>query len=132
MSIRKLNCVALLGICYSIAAGDYERADVSRYERLPENTKNLYDIIISGITLIFENGVAPVVVDIGINTEDSVGPEGVVRQKTEDRRYRRPQQTFVVSIDRCKGEIGRWARDCGGMRSRFEKTAFRTEEYLTH
>ena len=81
MSIRKLNCVALLGICYSIAAGDYERADVSRYERLPENTKNLYDIIISGITLIFENGVAPVVVDIGINTEDSVGPEGVVRQK---------------------------------------------------
>ena len=75
MSIRKLNCVALLGICYSIAAGDYERADVSRYERLPENTKNLYDIIISGITLIFENGVAPVVVDIGINTEDSADPE---------------------------------------------------------
>ncbi len=81
MSIRKLNCVALLGICYSIAAGDYEPADVSQYERLPENTKNFYDIIISGITLTFENGVAPVVVDVGMNTEDSVGPDGVVRQK---------------------------------------------------
>lgn len=81
MSIRKLNCVALLGICYSIAAGDYEHADVSRYEQLPQNTKNLYDIIISGLTLTFANGVSPVVVDVGINTEESVDAKGVVQQK---------------------------------------------------
>jgi Zinc carboxypeptidase len=81
MSIRKLNCVALLGICYSIAADEYERADVSRYERLPENTKNLYDTIITGLTLTFGNGVAPVVVDVGINSGESVGADGVVRQK---------------------------------------------------
>ena len=80
MSIRKLNCVALLGICYSIAAGDYEHADVSRYEQLPQNTKNLYDSIISGLTLTFANGVSPVVVDVGINTEESVNAMGVVQQ----------------------------------------------------
>jgi len=81
MSIRKLNCVALLGICYSIAKGEYERADVSRYERLPENVKNLYDTIIAGLTLTFEDGIVPVVVDIGINTEDIAGADGVVHQK---------------------------------------------------
>ncbi len=80
MSIRKLNCVALLGICYSIAAGDYEHADVSRYEQLLQNTKNLYDITISGLTLTFANGVSPVVVDVGINTEESVDAMGVVQQ----------------------------------------------------
>ncbi|MGA9408499.1 MAG: M14 family zinc carboxypeptidase [Bacteroidota bacterium] len=83
MSIRKLNCVALLGICYSIATGEYGHADVSRYERLPENTKNLYDFIIRGIRLTFANGVAPVVVDVGINTEESVDGKGIVRQKNK-------------------------------------------------
>ena len=81
MSIRKLNCVALLGICSSIATGNYEQADVSRYEQLPENTKNLCDIIIKGLTLTFANGVSPVVVDVGINTEESVDAKGVVQQK---------------------------------------------------
>ena len=83
MSIRKLNCVALLGICYSVATGDYERADVSRYERLPDNTKNLYDIIIRGIKLTFANGVAPVIVDVGINTEESVDRKGIVQHKNK-------------------------------------------------
>ena len=44
--------------------------------------RRTFTILLSaGITLTFENGVAPVVVDIGMNTEDSVGPDGVVRQK---------------------------------------------------
>ena len=81
MSIRKLNCVALLGICYSIAAGAYEQADISRYERLSENTKNLYDVIIRGIQLTFENGIAPVIVDIGINTEESMDGKGMIQRK---------------------------------------------------
>ncbi|MGA7159954.1 MAG: M14 family zinc carboxypeptidase [Bacteroidota bacterium] len=81
MSIRKINCVALLGICYSIATGAYEQADISRYERLLENTKNLYDVIIRGIQVTFANGVAPVIVDIGINTEESIDEKGMVQQK---------------------------------------------------
>jgi len=81
MSIRKLNCVALLAICYSIASGEYEQADVAHYEELPENTKSLCDTIISGITLTFGEGIASVIVDIGVNTEESAGQDGVVRQK---------------------------------------------------
>ena len=81
MYIRKLNCVGLLGICYSIATGDYEKTEVSRYEQLADNTKNFCDIIIRGITLTFTNGVAPVVVDIGINTEESVDEKGIVQRK---------------------------------------------------
>ena len=48
-----------------------------------ENTKNLYDFIIRGIRLTFANGVAPVVVDVGINTEESVDGKGIVRQKNK-------------------------------------------------
>ena len=109
MSIRKLNCVALLGICYSIATGDYEHAVVSRYERLPENTKNLYDIIITGITLTFANGVAPVVVDIGMNSEDSVGSDGIVlqKQKIVDIGDLSKQSTFQLIDAKGKSADGR-------------------------
>jgi len=99
MYIRKLNCVALLGICYSIATGEYEDADISRYEQLPDNTKNLYDIIIRGIKLTFPNGVAPVLVDVGINTEESIDGKGIVQQKNKvvdigDLRMYSSFQTF--------------------------------------
>jgi Zinc carboxypeptidase len=80
MFIRKLNCVGLLGICYAIATGEYKSADISHYERLADNTKNLYDVIIRDVTLVFGNGVAPIVADIGINIEETVGG-GVLRRR---------------------------------------------------
>ncbi|MDE3058708.1 MAG: peptidase M14 [Bacteroidota bacterium] len=80
MYIRKLNCVALLGIWYSIATNAFEKADIARYGSLPQNTQNLYDIIIHGVTLKYSNGLAPVVVDIGINMEETVGADGVVHR----------------------------------------------------
>lgn len=81
MFIRRLNCVALLGISYAIATGEYKQANVSNYERLPENAKNLYDLIIRGATLTQPNGVAPVVIDIGINIEEVKTNDGaLVRQ----------------------------------------------------
>jgi hypothetical protein len=83
MYIRKLNCVALLGICYSIATGEFEKSDVTQYEQLAENTKNLYDIIIQGVTLTFTNSTAPVAADIGINTEESVDENGIVQRKAK-------------------------------------------------
>ena len=78
MSIRKLNCTALLGICYAVAIGEVDDAEISKYEQLADNTKNLYDVIIRGITLTFDNGAAPIVADVGINLEESVDG-GVVR-----------------------------------------------------
>ena len=80
MYIRKLNCVALLGICYSISTDEYEKSDVGRYEQLADNTKNLYDVIIHGARLTFANGTAPVVVDIGIDMVESVDANGIIQR----------------------------------------------------
>lgn len=80
MYIRKLNCVALLGIWYSIATDSYEKADIAHYESLPENKQNLYDIIIRGVTLKYSGALAPVIVDIGINVEESVSADSVVHR----------------------------------------------------
>ena len=80
MTIRKLNCVALLGICYAVATGENENAEISKYEQLPDNTKNLYDVIIRDVILTFGKGVAPIVADIGINIEESVDG-GLVRRR---------------------------------------------------
>ena len=83
MFIRKLNCIALLGISYAIATGEYEQADVSNYERLPENAKNLYDLIIRGATLTQLNGAASVVVDIGINIDEVTKENGSVVEQAK-------------------------------------------------
>ena len=80
MYIRKLNCVALLGICYSISTDEFEKSDVARYERLSDNTKNLYDLIIQGVKLTFTNGTAPVTADIGIDIDESVDANGKIQR----------------------------------------------------
>ena len=81
MSIRKLNCVALLGILSSIATGEYKSAVISRYEKLPDNTKNLFDIIIRGIFISFGGRLPSIVADIGINIEESLDPNGVLQRR---------------------------------------------------
>ncbi len=81
MYIRKLNCVALLGICYAIATDEYVKSDIDRFEKLSDNTKNMYDAIIHGLTLTFSNGVAPVIVDVGVNMEESVDEKGTILRK---------------------------------------------------
>jgi Zinc carboxypeptidase len=80
MFIRRLNCVALLGFCYAVATDEYESADISRYEQLPDNTKNLYDVIIRDVTLVFRNGISPIVADVGINIEETVEGNSVRRR----------------------------------------------------
>ncbi|MGE5315709.1 MAG: M14 family zinc carboxypeptidase [Acidobacteriota bacterium] len=71
MYIRRINCVAFLSILQAIASGEYEKADIARYESLQENTRNLYDMIVEKVTLKFANGMQPIVADLGINVEES-------------------------------------------------------------
>jgi hypothetical protein len=73
MYIRKLNCIALLAVLYSIATDHYKNADVSRYELLPRNGKSLYDIVLEGVMLKYENGLPQTMVDIGINIPNRNG-----------------------------------------------------------
>lgn len=70
MFIRKLNCVGLLSVFYSIATKAYEKTGTAPYENIPMNTKNLYDIIVEKVTLKFSDNRAPVVVDVAINKEE--------------------------------------------------------------
>jgi hypothetical protein len=70
MFIRKLNCVGLLSTFHAIASKAYEKAGTMPYERIPMNTKNLFDIIIQKATVTFNDGRAPIVADIAINKEE--------------------------------------------------------------
>lgn len=82
MYIRKLNCVGLLSVFYSIATKKYLQTSTDAYEQLPMNTKMLYDLIIEGATVTFPDGRPPIVADIAINKEeirDSTGTRWVGR-----------------------------------------------------
>ena len=70
MFIRKLNCVALLSVFYSIATGSYEKTAIADYESVPFNTKNLYDVILEKTTLRFPDERPAIVADVGINFEE--------------------------------------------------------------
>ncbi len=76
MHLRKLNFVALLDAFFAIATGEYTSADISAYDQLPFNGKNLYDIVLRGAELRTNSIVKPLTVDIGINLseeQDSAG-----------------------------------------------------------
>ena len=49
--IRKVNFYALLTAFESIATGRYENEDLSAYDTIPQNSRNLYDIVIRNITV---------------------------------------------------------------------------------
>lgn len=68
--IRKLNCVGLLSVYYSIATGAYEKTDIAVYENIPMNTKNMFDILIQQATIVFGDKRPSIVADIGINLEE--------------------------------------------------------------
>jgi len=70
MYIRKLNCVGLLSVYYSAATKAYEKTDITVYENIPMNTKNMFDILIQHATIVFNDKRPSVVADIGINLEE--------------------------------------------------------------
>jgi hypothetical protein len=74
MFLRKLNCVALLTTLHTIAVDQCEHADVNEYERLPFNSKYLYDIILRNVQLKANDTVPSVTVDIGINIDEEFNP----------------------------------------------------------
>jgi hypothetical protein len=51
-----------------------EHAEVNEYERLPFNTKYLYDIILRNAQLKANDAVPLVSVDVGINIDDEFNP----------------------------------------------------------
>ncbi|QJD77996.1 M14 family zinc carboxypeptidase [Spirosoma rhododendri] len=65
MMIRQLNFVAILTALQSIAEETYAQENTDDYAAIPENGRNLFDVLIRNATTI-RNG-KPVRVDVGIN-----------------------------------------------------------------
>jgi hypothetical protein len=74
MFLRKLNCVGILTSLVSIAAADFEQNDLSAYESLPFNTKNLYDLIVRGIEFKGEKNAPTLKADIAFNLDEQFDP----------------------------------------------------------
>ncbi|WP_029035515.1 M14 family metallopeptidase [Salinimicrobium terrae] len=63
--IRKLNFSAILAALFSISDEDYLSADISDYQKIPENDSKLFDLKLTGLNyeLLGENYI----LDLGIN-----------------------------------------------------------------
>lgn len=74
----KLNFVGIMSALYAIAFGDYEKANPTLYDALPENGRRLYDLLIRNATIF--DGINPFTfeTDIGVNfriTGDDLHPK---------------------------------------------------------
>lgn len=65
MNIRRLNFVAILTALQAIAEETYSQESTEEYISIPENSRNLFDVLIRNATIV-RNG-KPIRVDIGIN-----------------------------------------------------------------
>jgi hypothetical protein len=73
--LRKLNAVGLLTACYAIATGEFQNADITLYDSLPENNKNVFDITIKNVSFNSAGSSFPIRIDVGINIEEQLDSE---------------------------------------------------------
>ncbi len=81
----KLNFIAILEACHAIATGSYAHANPGLYDALPQNDKELFDLLISNATIIDDLHSHPFKGDIGINyTETGEGEKIAVHGRIAD------------------------------------------------
>jgi hypothetical protein len=73
--LRTLNAIGLLSSCHAIATGEFLRSDLSLYESLPLNNKNVFDITIRNASCRRSESLPSTRVDIGINIEEQLDGE---------------------------------------------------------
>ncbi|MBO2543027.1 peptidase M14 [Salegentibacter sp. BDJ18] len=66
--IRKLNFVSILAAVFSIAEEDYKNAEISEYEKIPNNDRKLFDFKLTGLT--YELLGEEYILDLGINQRE--------------------------------------------------------------
>jgi len=67
--LRKMNFIAILTSLVSIADGTYGRENRNNYEKIPQNEKNHFDLIIRNARTM-QNG-QPITVDIALNRNEA-------------------------------------------------------------
>ncbi|UHG91259.1 M14 family zinc carboxypeptidase [Spirosoma oryzicola] len=80
MIIRRLNFVAILTALKAIADGSYKREDTADYQRIPENGRLLFDVLIRNATVVREGQA--VTVDVGIFHNEINTSNGGFRYKS--------------------------------------------------
>jgi hypothetical protein len=68
--LRRLNAIGLLSSCHAIATGEFLKSDVSLYQSLPLNNKNVFDIIIRDASCPTGKSLPLTRIDIAINIEE--------------------------------------------------------------
>ena len=63
--IRKLNFIALLAAFKSISDGSYKKNDIDSYNKIPDNQKNMMDLVIRNVKYTW--GDKEYYIDLGIN-----------------------------------------------------------------
>lgn len=64
--LRKVNFAALIGALDAIAAGAYDPVSLEEYDAIPENDRNVFDVLIRGGTIVLP-GAEPYAADLGLN-----------------------------------------------------------------
>ena len=67
--LQKMNFIALLSCFHAIAAGSYAEANPAVYDAIPENDRDIYDLLIRDVTVIDGTGIPPFKTDVAINYE---------------------------------------------------------------
>ena len=65
--LQKMNFIALMTSFHAIANGNYERANPALYDLLPENDRNLHDLLIRDVMVFDGTGIPPFRTDVAIN-----------------------------------------------------------------
>ena len=63
----KMKFIAILEVCHAVATESYQQANPGIYDTLPQNDKELFDLMIRNATIIDGTGQPPFRSDIGIN-----------------------------------------------------------------
>jgi Zinc carboxypeptidase len=83
--IRKLNYLSILTSLNSIATKSYDKIDIDAYHSIPENNRELFDLLIKNATISVKG--KNVKIDIGINLEEKPAnsiKKFVVKSNIED------------------------------------------------
>ncbi len=72
--LRKVNFVALVAALDAIVTGAYEPVNLAEYEAIPENDRDVFDVLIRGGTVVLP-GAEPYPADVGLDFDQSLDLE---------------------------------------------------------